>query len=156
MGLQAVLGILIPSQLGGGPGHWEVGSNNSALYHVRINTIRSTQSGQLSAHWKHSHFASRGTNIWEIIRPECQTLKSPICHRTTVLYFTARTVLVEPRCWAVIQQHFSPLWSSIVIFEFKDCQSRVLPRARSLRKESKVWSDSHGFVFLIISWSLIW
>ena len=35
-----------------------------------------------------SHSTSTGTNIWEIIPVECQALKSPICHSTTVLYFT--------------------------------------------------------------------
>ena len=107
-------------------------SGQTIMHCIMWGSIRSYHSQDITD-WEYSHSTpvsrtSTGTNIWEIIRPECQTLKSPICHRTTVLYFTA----VAPSCWSraaglSTNYIFHPSGGSIVVsFEFEDCQSRAL------------------------------
>ena len=81
---------------------------------------------------------STGTNTWEIILLECQGLKSPICHGTTVLYFTVVPERVSTNNIFLTRQELS---------QFKHWKLEVSGQSLRLRCPEGVWGVefSHGF-----------
>lgn len=81
---------------------------------------------------------STGTNTWEIILLECQGLKSPICHGTTVLYFTVVPWRVSTSNIFLPHQELS---------QFKHWKLEVSGQSLRLRCPEGDWGVefSHGF-----------